>query len=766
MKGLEILLPYDLKVTLPRCQRVPSGVTRGDCTNICSGSCWSNQGEEFHPFESRISCKEEFADDTLNHVDIYHNENYIGRVRLDTELPDCAINVPDHRVELHFYLQRYFETVAFYGRLNRHKVIKKAKTTKLTRQKRVSPGANRFLGRSLRCKSKKTVENGRNKKCLSEGQEKCVSKGQMKSASKGQIKCTSKLQIKTGSKGIKSVSNGQLKETEDISKDQPKGLSENNITAQGNSTSKTSENQYVIQLTWLRNCIETYLPNMRKLYDHYSQLMVDNEPGNHGNEVFYPRMNRLVFWQLLRDYGLHKQFDSIVTLETLLQRNPYVSRKERNMFDVESWTSMGKAQRNVDGVGQSISRVDCSKKTENSNVCGDTGPVSEATRKDEAFLDPFERLSFYQFVHCLIELSWLVFSGQRATQKTIWPTHLAGCLYRLMSETLKRQGEEGVVLRSDRYRRMVPGVYAHFRHLGNPLSVRYLLRLLKSNKLQAHDDSFTTSECWQLIDQLDECRFGYKDKSCLCDENTYNETAGNLATVVNTLCAPQTGPYVDRPDGESLSSIDTCLSNMSTLNEKLSATNVTDGAYGKSAYSEMYGIRGGSEMDRKATPESRGKNMSGQSTITYGSYGNFKGVRCGVKKSVVPSGKNEDGHRKHDDGKGIYGSENLPVEISKSLFKLELHEILNAVAQVCPKLTSHGTVVTLGIALSFLEYFELLVLLCELNADKVRRLLKFEAVDQFYNEHIAPLHERERAAKALRKLPGGPTTPPKKGKKR
>lgn len=418
-------------------------------------------------------------------------------------------------------------------------------------------------------------------------------------------------------------------------------------------SSKVSlQEKFDYEMVWLQNAILTYLPNLRKLYKYYARLMNDGDDDDEC--IFEATLIRLAWWQMLRDYKLQKQFDSLVSLEMIFQRNPYIGLKNEDFGDKKETCHVRRHKnRQFESNPKNLKTSKTEKldiesslirkvweKIENSDI-----PKLNSIEDDRDIFDPFGRISFCEFVHYMLELAWCLFSGQRASHSTPWPTHLSGCLFRLIGETFKRQGEEGEVLRSERYRRMMPGVYDHFTSVGNPLSVRQLLRLLKTNKLHGNKDQVTSYEGFVLIDQPDETRFGFADKSDLCVE--YENTKKDDKCGVNESEPTETDDVAQTPDfhGENLQSLDI--------------------------------------------------------------YNNF--------------------------------------------FKLEIHEILNAVAHICPRLMSGSTVLNIEMSLNFLEYFELLVLLCKFNAEKTRRLLKAEVVDAFYNERIAPLVERELAARLARK---------------
>uniref|UniRef100_A0A8D9BL43 Uncharacterized protein n=1 Tax=Cacopsylla melanoneura TaxID=428564 RepID=A0A8D9BL43_9HEMI len=471
-------------------------------------------------------------------------------------------------------------------------------------------------------------------------------------------------------------------------------------------TGLPSVDQYDMQMVWLQNCIETYLPNLTKIYEFYSHFMADtDQESNEG--LFEPVLTRLAFWQMLRDYRLQKQFDSLVSLEIILQQNPYLSRMNRN----EKMEKSDLNQRVEDANSQYGSLTsenderNTSSHTHSTHADNRTAPANamEPTMSqslDPRVLDPFDRMAFPEFVHYMLELAWCLYSGQRATYKTTWPTHLAGCLFRLIKETFKKHGEEGQVLRNARYKRMIPKLYHQFaHHVGNPVPVRHLVRLFKFNQLHPHD-SFTNSDCWVLFDQLDETRFGYIDRSYMCDQSppNYKEDAGDASHGDNKLFSPPS---------KSFSSIDSCESTMKLYGETTSSCKVF-------------------------VCES-----SNEPCVTK------------ICSEIIKT---------HRPDKGILDPDySVPLDFTKSLFKLEVNEFFDAIALVCPRLMSaQGFVINVSMSLNFLEYFESLVLFCEMNADKTCRLLKAETTEMYYMEYVIPVIEREKAAKAGVKKPTGP----------
>lgn len=662
-------------------QRVPSDASIGDSTNI-----WNSRTENEQSLDnnSNYSYARRHGTHTQKAseegypflVPIYHNINFIGQISLKNNLLDPNVTVPDDEVELDFYIVRYFKVVDYYLTSNQHKVPRTDVFNLKIKDSWVTPSSPALQwGHVVELRSSKQsqarhtsltgVANSKSKKSESPN---------------------------LGVKGFKLQSESALFKSvpKQVNSSDNKKISPNVDVIKSKVTS--NENPYTLELIWLRRCIKAYLPNMRQLYDHYNLLLIDSTNislvGSNVTETpFEPHINRLAFWQLLRDHGLHKQFDSLVALENLIWQNPYVQQLNSECILI------GKKKLDV------------------------LSDRSNQGHLSVNILDPFQSFCFSQFVHNVLEISWVLYSGHRSTQNTPWPTHLTGCLYRLMTETLATHTEEGKVLRNRRYSCMIPAVFSHFKEIGNPLPLPQFLSLLKPDESYQQDNSFSMSELCKLIHESD----GNKSDPC-----------GNKANDLHAFDD-------DIPDMRKNCNINKAHCNVNNAYSKTSTINSCESVI-------IRGLNANSSRNENVLTYSHACTSTRRSCLKENGSQSNTGIDMNCELQA-------------DDNKS------LSMVFPKSFLVLDMQEILNAVAQICPKMMSRSVVVNINIALNFLEYYEVLVHICELNASKTQRVVKSEATRHFYKEFIKPVIEEDHLTRKKQKVPTRNEGSQKKGKK-
>lgn len=622
------------------CQRVPSGASIGDSTNICGLESENELSFESSAYNLYARSHEALAQNSsLNYysltVPIYYNDIFIGNISLDKRLSDAKYVLhSDDEVELDFYILRYHEVVNHYLVSNERKVSNTIRRYNRDRSSMCLQWEHNAM------KGNESIRIGNSKQFPSR-QETLM----------GVKSKTNKSNLQNERSG--SPTGGPLFQS----------LPNQAVTK--SSINKRNKDEYTLQCVWLRRCITAYLPNLRQLYNQYSSL-IDSKDHLESNE---PQMNRLKFWQLLRDHGLHKRFDSLVALETLIWQNPYVRQVSNQCIFFE--------------------------KTKVDDLSGGSA------------LDPFQIVCFSQFVHSLLEMSWVLYSGQRATQNTPWPTHLTGCLCRLVTETLATQTEEGKALRNVRYSSLIPAVYSYFDKIGNPLPLRKFLSLL--HDFQPNDDAFSMSKLCRLIHESDNYESLSKNKSDVFRTNV-NGCKFGISDVLGK-----------------------CNVNRAHCNRSYSLNdNSTVGSCANVLRNSSISIATKSKIE----------NLSSSSFNSLSDFTSFQRPDLNRTCSLLDSLSNKGikmSHKDQEDKEKI-----LSMDLPKHFLILSMQEILNTVAQICPKILSGGTLVNINLHLNFLEYYEALILICELNASKTRRVAKLQASGRFYKEIIKPVLEEDR----------------------
>ncbi|RZF41571.1 hypothetical protein LSTR_LSTR000285 [Laodelphax striatellus] len=210
---------------------------------------------------------------------------------------------------------------------------------------------------------------------------------------------------------------------------------------------------------WLRNIILRNLPLLKKVYYDYATILCKEASVSCSSKIV---IIRLFLWQLLRDCKIQLTQKSIAEFDILVKNNPFSFIKDHR--------------------------------------------------------NPFERLSFFQCLHYLIEIAWQLY-GRYGERHPKTPGALASALEKFIIGDMKRcmGNNSGLALNDSRnlcFMREIFGLYQSFK---SDLTARKLLMTILNWEKNSHLKDIQEMS-YDIIKQFDALDFNF-NKSCDIEEN-------------------------------------------------------------------------------------------------------------------------------------------------------------------------------------------------------------------------------------------------------
>ncbi|XP_039277239.1 radial spoke head 10 homolog B isoform X2 [Nilaparvata lugens] len=171
---------------------------------------------------------------------------------------------------------------------------------------------------------------------------------------------------------------------------------------------------------WLRNIILRNLPLLKKVYFDYATILCKYSTKSWSSKI---AIIRLFFWQILRDCKIQLTEKSVAEFDILVKNNHFALLKDHR--------------------------------------------------------NPFERLSFFQFLHYLIEISWHLY-GKYGERQLKTPGALASALEKFIVADLKQSigNNSGSVFKDSRNLCFMREIFGLYQSLQSDLTARQLLNAI------------------------------------------------------------------------------------------------------------------------------------------------------------------------------------------------------------------------------------------------------------------------------------------------